>query len=139
MPTLTRWFIKSALVYFVAALLIGVVLTARPILALPPALAALAPAYLHLLMVGWITQLIFGVVFWMFPRYSSEKPRGNESLALATYWLLNLGLILRAAGEPMHALAPDIGWGWLLAASAVMQWLAGLGFVVNTWGRVKEK
>ena len=24
--------------------------------------------YLHLLVVGWITQIIFGVAFWLFPR-----------------------------------------------------------------------
>jgi hypothetical protein len=30
-------------------------------------------------------------------------------------------------------------FGILLAASALLQWLGGLAFVANTWGRVKEK
>ena len=137
MPTLTRWSIKSALIYFIAALTTGVVLAARPVFDLPPALAALSPVYFHLLMVGWITQLIFGIVYWMFPKYSREKPRGGERLAWATYVLLNIGLILRAIGEPMQAAQPGGAWGWLLAVSAMLQWLAGLAFVANTWGRVK--
>jgi hypothetical protein len=139
MPPLTRWFIKTALLYFVAALIIGAVLAARSVLRLPPVIAGLGPVYLHLFMVGWITQLIFGVAYWMFPVYSKEHPRGNEKLALATYGLLNVGLLLRAVAEPLHALRPGTGWGWLLVLAAVLQWLAGLGFVVNTWGRVKER
>ena len=75
----------------------------------------------------------------MFPRRSQEKPRGSEILGWATYGLLNLGLLLRGVGEPLHALQPAAGWGWLLALSAVWQWLAGLAFVLNTWRRVKEK
>jgi hypothetical protein len=30
-------------------------------------------------------------------------------------------------------------WAWMLAASAAFQWLAGILFVINTWGRVKER
>ena len=139
MPPLARWYIRTALVYLVAALLVGVALMLGPLLRLPPAISALQPVYFHLLMVGWVTQLIFGVVFWMFPKQSSEQPRGSQRLGWATYWLLNIGLLLRAVGEPLVAVQPGSGAGWLLAASAVLQLLAGWAFVVNTWGRVKER
>jgi hypothetical protein len=139
MSNLIRWFIKSAFAYFIAALFVGVIVTAHPVLPLPPALAALGPVYFHLFMVGWVTQLIFGIAHWMFPKYSKEKPRGNEWLMVTTYLLLNGGLLLRAIGEPLHALWPTAGWGNLVALSAVLQWLAGVGFVYNTWPRIKEK
>ena len=139
MPPLSRWFVRTALAYFVAALLVGVGLMLRLVIGLPPAIAALQPVYFHFLMVGWVTQLIFGVVFWMFPKYSAEQPRGNERLGWATYWLLNVGLLLRAVSEPLVAVQPAGGTGWLLAASAVLQLLAGWAFVVNTWARVKER
>ena len=139
MPTLTRWFIKSSLVYLVAALAAGVVVVARPALSLPSELAALSPVYFHLLMVGWVTQLIFGVVYWMFPKQSRETPRGSDRLAWATFGLLNAGLLLRVVGEPMQAFQPEGGWGWTLAVSAPLQWLAGMAFVANTWRRVKER
>jgi hypothetical protein len=139
MPALTRWFIKSALVYFAVALLVGVVVMARPVLALPAELVALTPVYFHLLMVGWVTQLIFGVVYWMFPKYSQAQPRGNERLGWATYLLLNAGLLLRIVGEPLEAIRPEAGAGWMLAGSAVLQLLAGWVFIANTWPRVKER
>jgi heme/copper-type cytochrome/quinol oxidase subunit 1 len=139
MPPLTRWFIKSALVYLVTALLVGVLLMSQPFIALPPLLAALSPVYFHLFMVGWVAQLIFGVGFWLFPTLSKAQPRGSERVAWATYWLLNSGLVLRVISEPLNSLEPQPVWGWLLALSAVLQWLAGMGFVVNTWGRVKGK
>lgn len=139
MPGLTRWFIKSALAYFVISLVLAVAVAAPAVLPISPAIAVLGPVYFHLFMVGWMAQLIFGVVYWMFPRYSKEQPRGSEKLAVATYGLLNLGLLLRTVGEPLHALGPAAQWGWLVALSAVFQWLAGLAFVLNTWARVKER
>lgn len=139
MPTLTRWFIKTALIYFVAALLTGVLVAARPVLALPDQIAALTPVYFHLLMVGWVTQLIFGVVHWMFPKYSAALPRGHEGLGWATYILLNIGLVLRIVGEPLVAIRPESRAGWMLATSAVLQLLAGWAFIANTWPRVKER
>lgn len=137
MPPLTRWFLKTALIYLVAALLAGALIAARNVWLLPPVVAAFTPVYFHLFMVGWVTQLIFGVVFWMFPKYSKEQPRGSERLGWITYALLNTGLLLRVVGEPMNALQPATVWGWLLVASAILQWLAGLTFVTNTWGRVR--
>ena len=137
MPALTRWFIKSSFVYLIAALIVGVGLAMQAPLHLPSALGSLMPVYLHLFMVGWVAQLIFGVIYWMFPKFSKEEPRGSEVLAWATYGLINVGLILRAVGEPVQALQPQAGWGWLLALSAILQWLGGLAFVFNTWGRVK--
>jgi cbb3-type cytochrome oxidase subunit 1 len=140
MFVLSRWFIKSSLVFFVLALLAGLLLAADGLWGLPAFVGALSPVYFHLFLVGWITQLIFGVVYWMFPKASLEKPRGNEQLAWATFWLLNVGLALRIIGEPLTALTPPASaWGWLLAISALLQWLAGLFFVANTWVRVKEK
>jgi hypothetical protein len=139
MPAITRWFIKAGLAYFVAALLIGVVLTAPSVLPVPPAVAVWGPIYFHFFMVGWVAQLIFGVVYWMFPRYTREQPRGSEALALATLVLLNIGLVLRAIGEPVNSLWPDPFWGMVVALSAIFQWLAGMAFVLNTWTRVKER
>ena len=129
MPPLTRWFVRTALAYFVAALAVGVGLMLRLVIDLPAAVAALQPAYFHLLMVGWVTQLIFGVVFWMFPKSSAEHPRGSEALGWDTYWLLNAGLPLRAVGEPLTAIRPTGGTRLILpSVSALLgsvPWPAG--------------
>jgi hypothetical protein len=133
MPRLVRWSIRTALIYFVLALAAGLLL-AIPIVKIP----ALTPVYFHLLMVGWVTQLIIGVAYWMFPRYSKESARGAEWLGPTIYILLNVGLILRILGEPLQG--SGIAWaGWLLAISAVLQVVAGWLFVAAMWPRVRER
>lgn len=136
MPLIVRWYLKTSLVYLVAALLVGV---ANSLQVLSPFISGLGPVSIHLLVVGFVTQLIFGVALWMFPKYSNTKPRGREPIAWASYALLNAGLALRAVGEPFTALHPGSWTGWVLVASALVQWLAGVLFVANTWGRVKGK
>jgi cbb3-type cytochrome oxidase subunit 1 len=139
MPSVTRWFIKSSLIYLVAGLLTGAVLAIGALRDLPPFFYNLTPVYFHLFMVGWVAQLIFGVVYWLFPKYSRERPRGYEGLAWVTFGCLNAGLILRVLAEPLNAQQPGVFWGWALAVSAVLQWVAGVCFVINTWPRVRGR
>jgi hypothetical protein len=135
-PPLTRWLVKAALLYLVAALVLGVGMQ-LPLAGRFPVLAVLWPTYLHVLVVGWLTQLIFGVAYWLFPRYSAERPRGSERLGWATFVLLNAGLLLRIIGEPRRALGG--GGHVILLISAVAQLLAVWAFVLNTWPRLKER
>ncbi len=139
MPLLTRWFIKSAMIYLVAALLLGLILAIRPLVSLPAFIGLLGPAYFHLFLVGWVTQMIFGVIYWMFPIVTRERPRGNVYLGWATYSCLNIGLLLRVVGEPLIGSIENTDLGWLLVLSAVLQWAAAVFFVVNSWARVKER
>jgi len=106
---------------------------------LPFPTGELFPISIHLLAEGWITLLIMGVVFWMFPKYSRERPRGSELLGWLNYGLINAGLLLRIISETASAQQPFTVWGWMLVLSAAIQWAGGMAFVLNTWGRVKEK
>jgi hypothetical protein len=63
MPAVTRFFIKTSLLYLIATLLTGVLLAANYVWELGGILRGVTPLYFHLFMVGWVTQLIFGVVF----------------------------------------------------------------------------
>ena len=139
MPTLSRWFIKVGLIYFVIGLMMGSMMLAQPVMGWTAKLQVLRPVYLHFLFIGWVTQIIMGVGYWMFPKYSREKPRGNEKLGWVVFVLLNSGLVLRAIGEPAMILAPQAGLGWTLALASVCLLLAGWGFIFNTWGRIKER
>ena len=132
MPLLTRIFIKTAMSCLAFALVLGILLASGMT-------NGLFPVYIHLLVFGWLTQLIFGVVFWMFPKYSLEKPRDSEALGWWTYALLNIGLLLRAIAEPIQSARPNPLGGWMLILSASLKFLSGLLFVVNSWGRVKVK
>lgn len=137
MPTLTRWFVKTSLVYLVLSLIAGLMDASQPVSG--RSIPGLYPVYLHLLTIGWLTLLIFGVVFWMFPKFSREQPRRSDRLGWAVYVTINLGLILRAISEPLNTIQPGGAWGWVLALAAFLLWIAGVLFVINTWGRVKER
>ncbi|MDX1417066.1 MAG: hypothetical protein R3293_22870 [Candidatus Promineifilaceae bacterium] len=139
MPPLTRWYIKSALIYLAVALLLSVVLALPTTINLPQFIRFMNPAYFHLFLVGWVTQMIFGVIYWMFPIVTRARPRGNEKLGWASYILLNVGLLLRVIAEPLTATIPESGAGRLLLISALLQWLAAVIFVALAWPRVKER
>ena len=138
MPTLTRWFIKTSFIYLALALIAGLLLAVQAVFNVT-LLYGLFPVYIHLLVFGWLTQLVFGVVFWMFPKYSTEKARGSETLGWWTYILLNVGLLLRVVAEPVQSMNPNPVTGWMLVVSAVIQFFAGLTFVANSWKRVRVK
>lgn len=63
MPRLIRWYVKSAFVWLVAALL----LKAIALFPVGASLPAITPVSWHLLFVGWLTQLIIGMAHWMLP------------------------------------------------------------------------
>ncbi len=138
MPTLTRWFIKTSFVYLALGLIAGLWLAGESVFHLP-ALDELLSIYIHLLVLGWLTQLVFGVVYWMFPKYSAERPRGSEALGWWTYALLNIGLLMRAIAEPAQSMDPSPVTGWMLVIAAGLHLLSALGFVLNSWKRVRVK
>ncbi|MCU0494903.1 MAG: hypothetical protein MUD01_25230 [Chloroflexaceae bacterium] len=132
-----RVFIRTALAYLLAALLLGGLVLVNQGLNFSPYIAAFQPVFYHLLTVGWLTQLIFGVALWMFPVLSKQRPRGDERIGWLAYATLNGGLLLRVVFEPLHA------WGFTsvgaLVLSALLQVVAGWAFVFAIWPRVKGK
>ncbi len=139
MPPLTRWMLKTGLVYLVVGLMAGTLYFTNAQWSLWRPLLYLNPVYIHLLVVGWITQLIFGVIYWMFPIISRSNMRGNPHIAWAAYILLNVGLIMRAIAEPWRIASPNTVNGWGLVVSSLLQVIAAVGFVYISWGRVRER
>ncbi|MFI5214766.1 MAG: hypothetical protein ACHQU8_09545 [Gemmatimonadales bacterium] len=136
MPTLTRWFLRAAIVNLVAALALAL-LMALP--AFAGSAAAWRPVSIHLLVMGWATQMIFGVALWMFPRKKPLDLKSIDWLGWGCFVFTNLGLAVRARAEP----ALQAGW-WALAGTgvqvaAVLQLAAVVAFVVQVWPRVTTR
>jgi hypothetical protein len=139
MPLLTRWFIKTSFVYLGVALAEGILLAGQSVWNSTLPFAVLFQGYIHLLTVGWLTLLIFGVAYWMFPKYSQAHPHGSEALNWTAYILINLGLAMRLVGEPLNDIRQQAIWSWFLVFSALLQWLGGISFIINLWKRTKMK
>ena len=139
MPKITRWHLKTGLICFIVALFLAVCFRLQPILQLSEHIQSFRPIYYHVLMVGWITQIIIGVSIWMFPRHSRESPRGSEMLDWSTYYCLNVGLVLRMIAEPFINIYPSRLLAYLILFSGFLQWFAALMYATNIWNRIKLK
>lgn len=134
-----RVYIKTALIQLVISITLGALLLLNADLHFDDRLGYFLPVYYHLLMLGWVTQLIGGVALWMFPVLSRERPRGDERIGWLAYAALNIGLACRAIAEPQHAMQPQPWSAWMLAISAVLQTVAIWALVVALWPRVRQR
>lgn len=136
MPKVTRWFIKAGILYFAAGVLLS-------FLAEIPALGAgplLMPVYWHMLVMGWLTQLIMGVSIWMFPRKHRDKKKRESVLSWMAFWLLNSGLILRFISEPFLPIVQgNFAVTTLILTSVALQIFAILAYVAEIWPRLQPR
>lgn len=139
MPILTRVTIRLAMVYLLTGLALWIVYTLDQTQDIGGNWAALRPVSIHLITIGWLTQLIFAVIYWMFPIISRAQPHGDEWIAWWGVVGLNLGLVFRALFEIglTQGLNPDAGWG--LVGAGVLQWAGATAWILAAWGRVRER
>ncbi len=136
MTPLVRLYVKTSFAFLLAGLLVGgyvtlVVNAAGRAVAWP-----LITAHVHLLLVGFLLTLVFGVATWMFPRPARDDARYRPWVAWLVYWLLTGSTVIRTVGEIGAALAGTRG-SVLAAVGGLGQLAAGLLFVVNMWTRVR--
>lgn len=139
MPRLTRYFLKAAVVYFVLAILI-------PLFQILPIqgwfsslVSTLQPVYFHFFMLGWATQMIIGVSLWMFPGRKKTEPHARTIMGWIIFFMLNIGLVLRAIGEPMISLSTASAARVCIAFSVALQFMGGLIYAFLIWGRIQGK
>lgn len=136
MPKVTRWMIKAGLIYLAA----GVILAGmNDILEGSIGLSLLA-VYWHMIVMGWITQVIMGVSVWMFPGRRRGRNKEESRLPWLVFGLLNSGLIVRFACEPFLPVAGGSKWIEAgLIVSALLQTGAIAVYLTEMWPRVKQK
>lgn len=134
MPGISRLFVKTGIIYFILSMLLGISME-LPVLILP----AVVPLFWHMLMVGWITQVIMGVSLWMFPGRPREKGFQAHKKGWITYLTLNSGLLLRIVSEPMLTHSNSGLWQIVIVLSALLQLSAGLIYLVEMWPRLLSK
>lgn len=143
MPRTTRIALRAALIYLVVGAAAGALhwidYAWRPWPEAAGVFSAFSPTYVHLIVVGWLTQFIMGVMHWMFPIVSRVRPRGDERIVAAAFVLLNGGLVFRTVSEPWNALAPSDVMRVVLVASAVLQACGAALFAGTAWPRVRER
>jgi hypothetical protein len=151
MPTTSRAFVKVSIVHLALGAVLGALLLVNRWMPMGGAVAILKTSHVQILVVGWLTQLILGVAWWLFPplkiglRPDTPKPirrgqaqRGSEPLFWLTFISLNAGVLLRAVFDPLFVWTQTGFFGFLAGASDFLVLVAAISFVVNMWGRVRE-
>jgi hypothetical protein len=134
MPRIARTFIKTGMVFFLISLLLGIAVEIESL-----SLPVLMPLFWHTLMVGWITQIIFGVSMWMFPGRTKEEGFKAQLWGWLTYIFLNAGLMLRLVAEPMLSYSELVVWNVLILGSAILQVAGGFTYLTEMWPRIMSK
>jgi hypothetical protein len=149
MPATSRVYARASLLYLMLGAVLGALLMINRWLPLGAWVYALKASHVQFLIIGWLTQLILGVAWWLFPPLKSgirpdgtparrgQAQRGSEPLFWATFALLNAGILLRGLGGPLRAWTPA---GWLEGASGLSGLFllaAAVAFVLNVWARVR--
>jgi hypothetical protein len=138
MDRLSSWMVRSALIWLVAGVLLGVLMVLDPRI---PGQFRLwfQPSHTHMLFVGWFVQFALGIAYWLMPRKRSPgRPLGyHEQSAIAAMIALNTGLALRVIFEPLERAghASDATFA-LLGLAAVLQASAIALFAGQLWTRV---
>lgn len=134
MPFISRTFIKVGMIWFALSLIAGLLIEINA-----AALPALFPLFWHMLMVGWITQIIMGVSIWMFPGRNREEGFKPQKWGWFTFIFLNMGLLFRIIAEPQVLRSTSQIWKLLLVGSAVSQLVAGVTYLIEMWPRILSK
>lgn len=129
MPQQCVILVRVALANLALGISMGSLLLAGKVLPMPPAIAALRPLHMELLMFGFMVQLAFGVALWILPR--TPVVRG-ENLSWLAGVLLNMGLwLVGLVGGTLSV--PAAG-----AIGRLIELVAMLIFGYQIWPRIRK-
>jgi heme/copper-type cytochrome/quinol oxidase subunit 1 len=137
MHTLVRRYIKTAIGFLAAGLLIGLWMLVRRELYGVFASSFERSAHTHALLVGFVMMMILGVALWLFPRPSREDERYDPRVAEAAYWFVTVGTGGRVIAELLHRPDSSAVLRWAIVVCGVAQVVGLLLFFATMWSRIR--
>lgn len=137
MPTATALFVKSAWLWFLGGIALGLVIALHKAFGWwEDRMALIFSTHVHMLLVGFVAQWIMGIAYWFYPRVPGTGFAPRHRAAIVAWGLLNAGILLRAAAEALYMGTALRGWAWVYLASVLLQAAGGVLFVLAIWGRI---
>ncbi|HET9798995.1 MAG TPA: hypothetical protein VFP90_13420 [Gemmatimonadaceae bacterium] len=96
MEWFVRAFLKASLAWLAIGVTFGVAMAAHPVW------AAYRMAHMHMLLLGFVTMMIYGVAYHVVPRFAGF-PLHSRRAAGWHWWASNAGLALMACGFVLRA------------------------------------
>ena len=91
MESFVRAFLKASLAWLALGVTLGVAIAAHP------NWTVYRLAHVHMLLLGFVTMMIYGVAYHVLPRFAGF-PLHNRRAAAWHWWISNLGLALMVGG-----------------------------------------
>ncbi len=127
MSTITVRFIQCAMIYFLLAMILGIILSVSgPVY-------PYMPIHVHFNLLGWMSMMVFGVGYHILPRFSGA-PLWSERLSLWHLWLANIGLIGMAVGWLVRGSG---GTNTVLFVFSLVESLSVIFFALNMFKTIK--
>ena len=119
-------FIGASLFYLSVASIMGVLM-----LVMPETAILLRFPHSHLMLIGWVTMMIFGVGYHILPRFAGRLIK-SPFLCEIQFWVANIGLIGMIVFQPMYSNDPsNTAMPVLLGIAGALQVLSSLLFFYN--------
>lgn len=125
MDRFVKNFILMSMVYLAVASVYGVAMLARP------ELLAHRFIHSHLMLIGWVSMMIYGVGYHILPRFAGRLIR-YKGMAEVQFWLANIGLVgMVAVYIPMMKTPGEGIYTFLGAAFGTMEAVSIFMFFFN--------
>jgi iron-sulfur cluster repair protein YtfE (RIC family) len=119
-----RWFIIAALIYFLAGAVMG--LGVR----FGPAVLYLRFVHVHLMLLGFMAMMIYGIGYFIVPRFNATTIRWPKAVA-PHFWIANIALWGMVTAFSLHAAYGSTAWNVLFISFSLLQAFAIALFVFN--------
>lgn len=127
MSSITVWFIRLAIIYFVLAIILGLHMSvAGPVY-------PWMPIHAHFNLLGWMSMMIYGVAYHILPRFSGRQ-LFSDRLAYWQLWLANIGLVGMAFGWYARSASGD---STTLLIFSIIETVSIVFFAVNMLATIK--
>jgi cbb3-type cytochrome oxidase subunit 1 len=123
------WFVKAFLKASLAWLALGVTLGAT--MAAHPEYTIYRPAHAHMVLLGFVTMMIFGVAYHVIPRFTGHLLH-NRRAAGFQWFVSNAGLATMVVGFIVRANGASAGTP-ILSAGGILAATGAYIFVYNIW------
>lgn len=130
-------YIKTAMIFFLAGLLLGLWILYLKIWGNYSVSHNLISAHTHLILFGFVIMLIMGVAYWMFPRPAKEDTRYSPNLAEINYWFITGGTLIRTVSELLIS-GSTSPLRYIVFTGALLQVAGGFVFVWNIQSRIRS-
>lgn len=125
MDWFVKAFLKAGLTWLALGVTLGVAMAAHPVWII------YRPAHMHMVLLGFVTMMIFGVAYHVIPRFAGF-PLHSRRAAGVHWWISNAGLTLMVIGFIVRANAATLGTP-ILATGGVLAASGAYTFVYVLW------